>query len=142
MKKDNVELNLDNSFFIDLDGTILLHKTSSELEHLIKTFGENSHKYEKLLKGVKEWFDKISEYDKVYFVTARPEFLRDHTQKVLKYFGIPFDGIIFGANAGPRIIINDIKPKSQTGFSYDFNTAYAINVERNEGFEKVRVGFI
>lgn len=142
MKKNNVEFKLDSSIILDIDGTVVAHKTASELEHLIKTFGENSYKYEKLLTGVKEWFGKISKYDKVYYMTARPEFLRDHTEKMLKHHNLPCDGIIFGANAGPRILINDIKPKSQTGFNYDFKTAYAINVERNGGFENIRYCFV
>lgn len=132
------ELKLDNTFVIDLDGTILLHKTAKQLDNLIKKYGENSYKHEKLCPNVKKWFDNLSKYDKIIIMTARPKSFRNHTKKVLKFLGIKFDGIIFDVGCGPRILINDKKPDSQTGIGFDINTAFGINVKRNIGFGDVK----
>jgi uncharacterized HAD superfamily protein len=125
---------LDQTWFIDIDGTIFKHRTNDELDDWVTNI-KRSYLKEEILEGVQDWFSKLSKKDKVIFVTAREERHREHTLKALKKFKIKFDQIIFGVNAGPRIIINDLKPKHSTGLGYTLKTAKAINVKRDEGFE-------
>ena len=61
---------------------------------------------------------------------------------MLKNFNIPYSDIIFSANAGPRIIMNDIKPKERCGLDYDLKTAHAVNLRRNEGLKNVPLSFV
>ena len=52
---------------------------------------------------------------------------------MLDYSKIRYDRILFNLRSGARILINDIKPVGIAGNSEPLKTAYAINVERNEG---------
>lgn len=127
----------DNTFIIDLDGTVLKHLTDTDIEAWIQRYGDESHLQEKILPNVREWFDEVSPTDKIIFLSARKESYRDHTERVLELMGLRYDLLILEANSGPRIVINDIKPKEKTDLGYDLHTAYAVNIERNKGFEDV-----
>ena len=48
-------------------------------------------------------------------------------------YGIFYDQLIMGVGGGDRIVINDRKPNSNR------NTAYSINLERNEGVKDVEI---
>lgn len=135
--------NLDQTWIIDLDGTIVKHRTNIDLDKWIEQYGpEESWKQEEILDGVSQFFDDLSAHDKIVFMTAREERHREHTCNMLKNFGIPYSDIIFSANAGPRIIMNDIKPKERCGLDYDLKTAHAVNLRRNEGLKNVPLSFV
>lgn len=108
-----------NTYFIDLDGTILMH----------------SHKYSKLnmepqlCPGVREVLDEIdSRGDRIIIVSARKESAREFTTKILEKLMIPYDQLIMGVSQGCRVIINDNISKSA------FPRAKAVNVITDKGW--------
>lgn len=87
-----------NTYFFDLDGTILMH----------------SHRYSNLKNenalcpNVKETLDEIdSRGDKIILVSARKESARKMTEKILDELMVPYDQLILGVTQGCRIIVND-----------------------------------
>jgi hypothetical protein len=107
--------SLPKTWIIDLDGTILKHNGYKEGK-------------DKLLKGVKEFFDIIPNEDTIIILTSRETKYTDQTIKFLKQNKIRYDHIIFNIPFGERILIND---KKDSGLL----TAYAINKERNSPFD-------
>jgi len=107
--------SLPKTWIIDLDGTILKHNGYKEGK-------------DKLLKGVKEFFDIIPNEDTIIILTSRETKYTDQTIKFLKQNKIRYDHIIFNIPFGERILIND---KKESGLI----TAYAINKERNSPFD-------
>jgi len=106
--------NLNHTWFIDLDGTILQHNG-----HLT---GE-----EKLLPGVKEFWEKIPLGDCIIITTGRLNEYRETTLDFLKKHDLRFNFALFDLPLGERIVVNDTKPEG-------LKTAVAWNVERNKGF--------
>ena len=53
--------------------------------------------------------------------------------KQLKSYGIFYDQLIMGVGGGDRVVINDRKPNSKR------DTAYSINLNRNEGVNDVEI---
>ena len=104
---------LPKTWIFDLDGTLLVQNGYK--------FGED-----KILPGVKEFFDKIPPTDFILIVTAREEEVREQTINFLNEVGIRFDKIIFGVPTGERILINDDKPSGLV-------TSYAVRLKRDEG---------
>lgn len=107
--------SLPKTWIIDLDGTILKHNGYKEGK-------------DELLKGVKEFFDVISNEDTIIILTSRETKYTDQTINFLKQNKIRYDHIIFNIPYGERILIND---KKESGLL----TAYAINKERNSPFD-------
>lgn len=111
------------TYFVDIDGTILKYVPFSEL----------SYDKTELLPGVEDWFDnKRSEGHMIILVTARPNEKRVFTEKQLKMVGIKYDKLLMGMNRGIRYLINDIPTEYVSP-----KKAIAINVNRNEGFTKL-----
>jgi len=110
---------LPHLWLIDIDGTIVSH---------------NGHIYdqEKLLPGVKEFWNSIPIIDTIILLTARDDSYTSHTTKWLKRNQLRFDRIIFGLPTGERILINDSKESG-------LHTAIALNICRNAGLNKVTV---
>ena len=133
---------LDQTWFLDIDGTIFKHRTNIQLDKWIKDLKTKSHLKEELLAGVKDWLKKLSEKDSIILVTAREKRHKAHTERALKKFGIKFNHIIYGVNAGPRILINDIKPAATNEMERDIETAFAVNLKRNIGFKKIPLCFL
>jgi hypothetical protein len=105
--------NLNHTWFIDLDGTILKH---------------NGYLYgnDELLPGVKELWTQIPDNDFIIITTGREEKYKETTLNYLNTCGIRYNIAIFGLPLGERIVINDPKP--------NLKTAIAWNVERDKGF--------
>ena len=112
---------LPHTWIIDIDGTILKH---------------NGHKEhgDKLLAGVKEFWQRIPPEDTIILMSAREEFYAKATLDFLCSSGLRYDQVIFGLPKGERILINDIKPSGLV-------TAYAINIGRNEGLDGLVVKY-
>jgi len=114
------------TIFCDLDGTLVKHSNPVEIQNLNLEL--------EVLPGV---YDKLREWDtKGYFIiitTGRKESSREATVKQLQRAGILYDQLIMGFGGGDRILINDRK----SGRTED--TAFAINVTRNEGVKDVKV---
>lgn len=106
--------NLNHTWFIDLDGTILNHNG-----YLDGT--------DYLLPGVKELWSTIPREDYIIITTGREERYRESSLKILEDNDLRYNYAIFGLPLGERIVINDLKPEG-------LKTAIAWNVERNRGF--------
>jgi FMN phosphatase YigB (HAD superfamily) len=114
------------TIFCDIDGTLLKHQNRG-----CSFQGTNPPP---LLDGV---MDKINEWDRlgynIILTTGRKESQRKITEEHLTQLGIIYDHLIMGLGGGDRIVINDRKPDS------DRDTAYAINIDRNEGMINVKI---
>ena len=124
------------TWFIDLDGTLLKHKTDIELDNVIKKDPRNSYKSEELLEGVKDFF-KIIKDDCIVITTARDECHRSHTISALHYLEIKYDKIIFGIGSAERIVLNDIKPIGDIENTIELNTAFSYNLKRDGGLNQL-----
>ena len=116
----------------DIDGTLVRHLENEEIDE---------GREEELLPNALEFMEGIQKRgDYIILTTARMERHREMTEKMLDEFGIEYNHIIFGIGSQERIVVNDIKPIN----AYDggdrekpLPTAYAINMNRNEGFSRV-----
>ena len=119
--------NAPKTIFCDLDGTLTKHPTDVGLIQVPN--------YElEVLPGVKEFLYTI-DVNRYHLVitTGRKESARESTIKQLQRAGILYDQLIMGFGGGDRILINDRK----VGRTED--TAFAINVTRNEGVKDVTI---
>jgi len=136
MKENNID-NGDNiappTLFIDIDGTLVSFPDTEEEYRKIATGDQKMF----LLPGVRE---KLWEWEskgyKIILTTGRREMFRYETEYALKCAGIGYEQLIMGVGCGPRYVINDRKPGIKNGKK---DTAFAINVDRNEGLENVEI---
>lgn len=108
--------------FCDIDGTLVEH-TGNIVENL-KTDISLSN----VIDTIRLW-DKHNY--KIILTTGRKESTRKQTEEQLSKIGIVYDQLVMGLPNGERILINDKKTNGVR------NTAYAINLVRNEGFNNV-----
>ena len=110
---------LPKTWLIDIDGVLFAHNGYLQGE-------------DRLLPGVKAFFEQLGPEDKVILLTARkPQYL-EQTQAALANFGIRYDHILFGLPTGERIAINDRKPSGLA-------TCHALNLDRDEGLADIEV---
>ena len=107
--------SLAKTWIIDVDGTIVKHN------------GYKIDGYDTLLEGVKDFFNNISDTDKVVLMTARKKEYIPALEEFLKTNDIRYDILLTDMPMGERILINDNKPSG-------LKTAYAVNAERDRGF--------
>jgi hypothetical protein len=105
--------HLKKTWFIDLDGTLLIHNGYKDSA-------------DELLPTTTEFMNTIGSEDIIIITTAREIKYKKQTIDFLKKKNIRFNHILFGLPSGPRILINDKKPDGT-------KTAYSLNVERNVG---------
>ena len=117
-------MNKPKTIICDIDGVLLKHNNSGLSEQL------NTKLLDETINKLTEW--DIKGYN-IILITGRRESQRKGTERQLSIFGIFYDTLIMGVGGGDRVIINDRKPNS------DRNTAYAINLNRNEGIENVKI---
>ena len=109
------------TIFCDIDGTLFEYRK----------FETYTITPAVLLPGVKEKMDRWNnEGHLVILTTARPEELREHTEKELATNFVPYGRLIMGIERGPRYLINDMDP-AKPG-----QRATGINLDRNVGFWK------
>ena len=125
--------SLNKTWFIDIDGTIVKSRNNEQLDEAIDSMGDKSHLSEEPIKKSLGFIQSIPVNDSIVLTTARDSRHEDHTLKMLNHFKIRYDRILFNLRSGARILINDINPVGIAGNSEPLKTAYAINVERNEG---------
>ena len=100
------------TYFIDIDGTIFKHDTNE------------------LLDGAKKFLDNIYENDDmIILTTARHDIESKSTEEALAKNGIEYDMILYNLGNDERILINDTKVTGK-------QTAFSLNVKRNEGLSK------
>lgn len=114
------------TIFCDIDGTLLKHWGDIH-ENLNKT-----EILESVIEKLKEWDRKNY---KLILTTGRQESTRQRTEQQLLEMGIFYDKLIMGLPNGDRILINDRKPSGSR------NTAYAINLVRNDGLQHVDIEY-
>lgn len=110
---------LSKTWVFDLDGTLVEH---------------NGYKTgdDKLLPGVKEFWEQIPETDYILILTAREIEAKDKTIKFLSDNHIRFNKIIFEIPMGERILINDDKPSG-------LPMAFSFRPKRNEGLASLQI---
>jgi hydroxymethylpyrimidine pyrophosphatase-like HAD family hydrolase len=117
-------MSAPKTVFCDIDGT-LLHHSGDIVKNL-----NSSLILPNVLETIKQW-DKLNY--KIILTTGRQESTRKFTEAQLHQFGIVYSDLIMGLPNGPRVVINDKKEKGVE------NTAYAINVVRNQGLSNVNL---
>ena len=122
---------LNKTWFVDIDGTFLKHNTDIGLDDLIKE--EDSHLKEIPIPNSIKFLRDLPKDDKIIITTGRRSHHHEHTVKALKHLGVRYDDILFNLTSGPRILINDIKPPGVVNNVESITTAYAVNLNRNEG---------
>lgn len=125
--------NLNKTWFVDIDGTLLIHKTNDELDEMIEKHEMKSHLHETPLINAVNFINNLPKKDRVILTTARESRHLAHTIRALHYFDIRYDKIVDELGGGPRIVVNDIKPAGTAGNEENLDTAYAINVNRDQG---------
>ena len=107
-----------NTYFVDIDGTILKYRKFETYENS-KAEG---------IESTIDYLDKAaSEGHMIILTTARPEYLRMHTEIELYENEVPYHRLIMGIERGPRYLINDMDPNNPG------ERAIAINLERDKG---------
>ena len=119
--------NKPKTILCDLDGTLTKHPGDS-------TLIQNPEYELEVLPCVKEFLYTV-DFNRYHLIitTGRKESAREATVKQLQRAGILYDQLIMGFGGGDRILINDRK----TDCSID--TAYSINLKRNEGVTDVKI---
>ena len=126
---------LNKTWFIDIDGTIVYHQTNYSLDDIIEELGTDSHTVEKPIERSIDFLNNISNEDTIVLTTARDSKHKDHTIRMLNYYNIRYDRIMFDLRSGPRYLINDIKPPGVAGNTEPLTTAIAVNLERDKGIQ-------
>ena len=131
-------MSKNKTWFLDIDGTMLKHRNNIQIGNSQDAGAAGTeHDGEELLPHVNEFLDTIPETDQIVLTTARKVEHREITEKALERFDIlkRVESIVYDINSGPRILVNDIKPAGSEDNPEDeeVKTAYAINVNRNEG---------
>lgn len=117
-------MNKYSTYFVDIDGTILMYRGFDTYTTTSPVLTEGSR--EKLV-AIKEAGHKI------ILTTARPEYLRGHTENELSDLDVVYDGLVMGIERGPRHLINDLDP------SVEGDRAFAWNLIRDAGLSTVQV---
>lgn len=110
---------LPKTWIFDLDGTIL--------EHNGYLHGED-----KLLPGVKTFWEQIPETDFILILTSRKTEEKCRTENFLNNNQIRFNQIIYDIPMGERILINDDKPSG-------LPMAFSVRPKRNEGLSDLMI---
>jgi mannose-6-phosphate isomerase-like protein (cupin superfamily) len=110
------------TIFCDIDGTLLEHMGDITKNH------SSSSRLPNVSETIKQW-DRLN-YT-IILTTGRKESTREITQKQLLEAGIVYHHLIMNLPNGSRVVINDRKPHGVQ------NTAYAVNLVRNQGLEHV-----
>ena len=118
-------MNIPKTIFCDIDGTLLKH---------FGNIKDNIHNepviLENVLNTIHQW-EKLNY--KIILTTGRKECIRKITEEQLLKMGIIYDTLIMGITNGDRVLIND---KKTNGVN---NTAYAINLVRNQGMKNLNL---
>ena len=106
---------LPKTWIFDLDGTLVEHNGYL-------------HDGDKLLPGVKEFWDRIPATDFILILTSRRKAEQRITEQFLTDNQIRFDQIIYELPMGERILLNDDKPSG-------LPMAFSVRRKRDEGLE-------
>ena len=121
-------MNNPKVIFCDIDGTLLEHTGD-----IVTNYANPGVPLINVRETIKQW-DKLN-YT-IILTTGRKESVRKQTEEQLAANGIVYDKLIMGIPNGDRVLINDKKSRGVR------NTAYALNVVRNAGFENIDISSI
>ena len=116
--------NRPKTIICDIDGVLLNHANDGLSQQLKQSTLNGT------IKKMTEWDSKG--YN-IILITGRRESQRLNTVKQLSELDLFYDQLVMGVGGGDRVLINDRKPDS------DRNTAYSINLNRNEGVKNVKI---
>ena len=140
-----------NTWFIDIDGTIVKHKSNEQLDERLDFLSKKQNVFpygsskiddpllleEEILAGVNDFWLKIPEKDVIILTTAREYRHKWLTEQMLSSFDLRYDQIIFAIGSNKRFLINDREPfkkgRERPSLSPLNDKAISINVDRNEG---------
>jgi len=109
-----------NTYFVDIDGTIFIYRKFETYE---STEAE-------VIKSTKQFLQQVNdEGHMIVLTTARPEYLRKHTEYELTKNGIPYHRLIMEIERGPRYLINDMDPNNPG------ERAICFNLQRDGGIQ-------
>ena len=108
---------LPKTWIFDLDGTLVEHNGYI-------------HGGDKLLPGIKEFWESIPDTDFILILTSRKSDEKCQTETFLINNNIRFNKIIFDLPMGERILINDDKPSG-------LPMAFSVRRKRNEGLADI-----
>ena len=110
------------TFFVDIDGTLVVYRKFSELSTSILT-------------PIQEVIDYVNgQYNSgsvIIITTARPESYRNYTIDELQKIGVKYHQLVMDCGRGTRVILNDLDPEQP-----EILRSVGINLDRNKGFEK------
>jgi len=109
-------------WLFDLDGTLVTHNAYLNGE-------------DKLLPGVKEFWNQIPSHHVILILTARSQAYRTLTEDFLQKNELRFNHLLMDMPKGERILLNDRKPDGTP-------TAYAINLNRDVGLGSVVFSYL
>ena len=122
-------MNKPKTIFCDIDGTLCEYPYTADM---------GGYDFDnKVMKPLSGTLKKLWDWDKaghiIILTTGRKEGMRESTERQLREAGIVYDRLIMGIGGGTRVLINDLKPDREG------DTAIAINLNRNEGIENVKI---
>lgn len=106
--------SIPHTWFIDLDGTILIHNGYK------MKFGDQ------IIQESLYFLNSIPSDDTIIITTSRKKMYKNKTIRFLKKNNIRYNQIIFNLPFGERILINDRKDSGMI-------TSISINLDRNIG---------
>ena len=112
------------SIFCDIDGVLFKHSPHSS----------NEIKDNQIIDGAEKLKEWKSEGHTIIITTSRSDKYKKYTENLLKHHDIPFDKIVTGLPAGPRVLINDHKPSK-----IFTNQANSVELVRNSGLKNVKI---
>jgi uncharacterized HAD superfamily protein len=90
-----------NTYFVDIDGTIFKYRK-------FETYETSEAQ---VIKSTKQYLQQVNDDGHmIILTTARPEYMREHTEMELTKNGIPYHKLIMQIERGPRYLINDMDP--------------------------------
>ena len=113
-------LKKNPTFFVDIDGTLVVYRKFSELA---------TSKLEPITEVIDYVNNHYNSGSVIIITTARPENYRDYTINELKSIGVKYHQLVMDCGRGTRVILNDKDPENP-----ELDRAMGINLTRNMGF--------
>lgn len=117
------QLRKYETIICDVDGVLIQHKPHSNDDAIDNVLLGNC------VEKLRIW---KKENKKIILMTSRPETTSETFRELLTSLGIVYDNIVMGVNAGPRYLINDIKPSN-----IFVKQAVCFNLERDKGIDDI-----
>lgn len=114
------------TFFIDIDGTILVQGDKWESGKVA-----DEREFKETPGSVRKINKLYTDGHMIILTTARAEPYRLRTESQLERIGLQYHKLIMSLPTGQRVLINDRKPEEE------IDTAIAINLDRDVGLGEI-----